>query len=144
MLSSLVCESTESCVQTVGKRAQLGLVCGAKIKPLTQRNNNRGCKCDAKPNLSIHSEMAIQSIAKVARGDLLKGMNVHLIGEGPPASCEVNNFWIYFLSEVEGGSPDAKGVSESHTLAMGFEDGVNVHQHSGFDHGANITLIVSP
>ena len=34
-----------------GNQAQLDLVHGAKIKPLTQNDNNHGCTCNAKPNL---------------------------------------------------------------------------------------------
>ena len=104
------------------------------------KNNNCGCKCDTKPNPSIW----FRTITEMAWGNLLKGMNVHLIHKGSPTSCKVDNLWIYFLSEVERGSTDAKGVPNGCTPTMGFENGVNVHHSSSLDYGTNVTLIVSP
>ena len=66
----------------------------------------------------------------MARGDLLKGTNVCLICERPPAPCKADNLWINFLSEVEGGPTNAEGVAKGRAPAMGFEDGVHVCQSS--------------
>ena len=80
------------------------------------------------PTLVSSSEVMIQCISKTMWCNLLTDMNVCFIHKRPPAPREVNNFGVYFLHKIEGGSTDVKGVPKGYAPAMGFENSVDVHK----------------
>ena len=71
-------------------------------------------------------------------------MDVGLISERLSATGKTNNLWINFLCEIERGPANVKGVTKGCTPTMHLEDGIDVVDCHGFNHGVNVTMPVSP